>query len=65
MKDTIVDMATQPVEFVLSEKDFFVLSDYIGLAMLQNLDAVSKEVNTTLLRIHDHLYSNIEMRVNR
>ena len=65
MKDTIVDMATQPVEFVLSEKDFFILSDYIGLAMLQNLDAVSREVHTTLLRIHGHLYSNIEMRVKR
>ena len=65
MKDTIVDMATQPVEFVLTEEDFFILSDYIGLAMLQNLDAVSKEVSTTLLRIHDHLYSNIEMRVKR
>ena len=65
MKDTIVDMATQPVEFVLSEEDFHKLASLLLMAFQSAEAEAIVMTKRHIMQIYDHLYDNIEMRVKR
>ena len=65
MKDTIVDTATQPVEFVLSEEDFHTLTSLLSIAFQSAGDVAIVTTKRHIMQIYDHLYDNIEMRVKR